>query len=51
MMTETPVGSDGTVARYLYSGQNFSSNGVKANAFIDKRNPKRVIGLRHNGFI
>ncbi len=37
-MTETPVGSDGTVARYLYSGQNFSSNGVKANAFIDKRN-------------
>lgn len=41
-MTETLASSDDTVARYLYSSQNFSSNGVKANAFIDTRNPSEL---------
>lgn len=37
-MTEILANPDDTVTRYLYSDQNFSSNGVKANAFIDTRN-------------
>lgn len=41
-MTETPANPDDTIARYLYSSQNFSSNGVKANAFIDTRNPSEL---------
>lgn len=37
-MSERPADPSDTVARYLFSSQYFSSNGVKANAFIDTRN-------------
>ena len=38
-MTEVPASDDDSIARYLFSSQNYSSNGVKHNAFMDKRNP------------
>jgi hypothetical protein len=42
MVTEISASFDDTITRYLYSRQNFGSHGVKANAFIDTRNPSEL---------
>ncbi len=42
MVMEIPASFDDTITRYLYSRQNFSSHGVKANAFMDTRNPSEL---------
>lgn len=41
-MTEIPAQPDDSIARYLYSSQNFNSLGAKHNAFIDTRNPSEL---------